>query len=511
MPLPVLLPLVPAAGGAAAAIRAALMVGGTALLARDVAQFRRGPLPVPLPQGLAGNGTLQELVADAVAGALVPVGSQAPPPWGTPDKLAGWLASGVLAYRAVPDLLAKGAEFLWGLLNPPGGTGDPTETGSYSLMLGAGAQRTVSFTIQPWFQDSVPTGGGQYNIPGGASQDVPIEWSLSAICDELSVKMPAAVVNSPYSTEEANAWVRLKRAGLIVAEKRVGGFVGWGTIGRRLTWTTPVKFTDWGEGAGGSVPIIWPAGDPLPRHVEPEPLAAAAAALPVAEPLPATAPRPEPLPVESAQVGLPTGPTTGTATNTATAPATVPTIAPTVKPIQWPGTAPVLPATGEPLPQVLPLPAVPTMPGAVTVGTAAKPITVVPKAVPATLEGIAQETGRIERKLEVLLGDPTSGQPDWLEKAQAGGTAAARILEVLFSLTGGTVYTLDSPCEKDAQGNLLPPVEVEAPGALNAIALLMNRVDALAELLQVHKNLKQPSCKNPRPQGDPVTVNFEEI
>jgi hypothetical protein len=186
-------------------------------------------------------------------------------------------------------------------------------------------------------------------------------------------------------------------------------------------------------------------------------------------------------------------------------------VAPTIKPVQPAPTAPALPATGDPLPAPLPAPAVPTPAGRITVGTAANPITIVPAAVPATLEGIALETGKIERKLEVLLGDPTSGQPDWMEKVTAGGGAAQQLLELLLSLTGGTTYTMDSLCEKDANGNLLPPVEVEAPGALNGIGVIVNRLDAIAELLQVHKNLKQPGCKNPRPQGDPVTVTFEQI
>jgi len=39
---------------------------------------------------------------------------------------------------------------------------------------------------------------------------------------------------------------------------------------------------------------------------------------------------------------------------------------------------------------------------------------------------------------------------------------------------------------------------------------VVKRLDALAELLQHHKTLKQPSCKNPSPVGEVVTVQFEE-
>lgn len=57
---------------------------------------------------------------------------------------------------------------------------------------------------------------------------------------------------------------------------------------------------------------------------------------------------------------------------------------------------------------------------------------------------------------------------------------------------------------------ILPPVEVEAPGASSQFEVLLNRFDALAELIQVHKNLKQPGCKH-KLAGEIVSVNFEQI
>jgi hypothetical protein len=36
-------------------------------------------------------------------------------------------------------------------------------------------------------------------------------------------------------------------------------------------------------------------------------------------------------------------------------------------------------------------------------------------------------------------------------------------------------------------------------------------VDALAELLQHHKELRQPTCKRGPVTGTPVTVLFEEV
>jgi hypothetical protein len=41
--------------------------------------------------------------------------------------------------------------------------------------------------------------------------------------------------------------------------------------------------------------------------------------------------------------------------------------------------------------------------------------------------------------------------------------------------------------------------------------LLHNKVDALAALVQTHKNMRQPICKPAPPTGQPVTVQFEEV
>ena len=55
----------------------------------------------------------------------------------------------------------------------------------------------------------------------------------------------------------------------------------------------------------------------------------------------------------------------------------------------------------------------------------------------------------------------------------------------------------------------MPPVVVEVPGALTSFGAILNRLDALAQLIQVHKDLKQPGCKH-KPTGEWVTVQFEE-
>ena len=84
------------------------------------------------------------------------------------------------------------------------------------------------------------------------------------------------------------------------------------------------------------------------------------------------------------------------------------------------------------------------------------------------------------------------------------------IYEFLTASASGTTYTLDSPCEVDEEGVKLPPIEIEAPGAATTFQALLNRTDALAELIQAHKNLKQPGCKH-KLAGEIVTVNFQQI
>jgi hypothetical protein len=122
--------------------------------------------------------------------------------------------------------------------------------------------------------------------------------------------------------------------------------------------------------------------------------------------------------------------------------------------------------------------------------------------------GIAQEVGRIERKLD-LMNTPGSGPNGFENLAELLGLLE-QIWEFLTASTSGTTYTLDSPCEVDGEGVKLPPIEIDAPGAANQFQVLLNRTDALAELIQAHKNLKQPNCRN-RLTGEIVTVNFEQI
>lgn len=190
------------------------------------------------------------------------------------------------------------------------------------------------------------------------------------------------------------------------------------------------------------------------------------------------------------------------------APAVVkPALPPTVAPIRVPTTTPT--KDGDLVaPAPAPVPATPQdaifpVPGGLPVSG---------QTVRRTVQGIAQEVGRIEQKIDKMV-NPTPGQwGDRDDRSRILEEIARRILDAILSLTGGTEYTLDSPCEVDeVTGEKLPPVVVEAPGGFSVFGSILNRIDAVAELIQVHKDLKQPNCKPKQPVGEFVTVNFEEI
>jgi hypothetical protein len=164
----------------------------------------------------------------------------------------------------------------------------------------------------------------------------------------------------------------------------------------------------------------------------------------------------------------------------------------------------------EPLPT--PSPAERTIPaGSKVVTTPAGDVQVDPVPVPETLMGIAAEVGRIETKLRLALARPDPEFPDVTD-------LVGEVLEQLQDLLADREtpdpagsYQMDSSCETDEEGNRLPPLLVEFPETVGATGAILKRLDALALLLQVHKDLKQPGCKHPRPQGEAVTVQFSEV
>jgi hypothetical protein len=127
-----------------------------------------------------------------------------------------------------------------------------------------------------------------------------------------------------------------------------------------------------------------------------------------------------------------------------------------------------------------------------------------------TLTGIAAEVGRIEQKIAVQLRQP---DPPGLELLPL----VEQILEALQASEDEGTFELGGPCEKDSEGQ---PIAFEDTLALfswggqpSALANLASRIEALAEMIQYHKLLRQPTCSGaPPPQsGEWVTVNFEQV
>lgn len=239
---------------------------------------------------------------------------------------------------------------------------------------------------------------------------------------------------------------------------------------------------------------------------------------PEAEPVPTPSPKPSqvPRPLPFPSPALPGTP--GTAAPPVTDPVPQepgPQRPPTVRPLPLP---PVFPrpenAPGaQPLPNGLPVPQTPA-PVAVTPPDAHYPV---PGAPPVTgngprptPEGIAQELGRLEQKLARLSDPGPEGPGDGSDRLQLISDLINRLIEFATSMTSGGAYSLSSPCELDENGDRIVS-SVEYSGDTNAIGVLGNKIDALASVLQVHKDLKQPICKQAPAVGQPVTVNFVQV
>jgi hypothetical protein len=149
-----------------------------------------------------------------------------------------------------------------------------------------------------------------------------------------------------------------------------------------------------------------------------------------------------------------------------------------------------------------------TKPGAHVVGTQ-----VIPDNGPRPdLVAIASEVGRLEQKTARILRDGPQAMPPNL------GDLAGLVQQVIQALAGlndqGS-YSLGGPCERDEQGNAIPFAETvetwEWGGSPFVLQNIAQRVDVLAEMMQKAQLLRQPTCKNPPPVGELVSVQFREV
>jgi hypothetical protein len=449
----VALPLAPLAPGAAAAA-GTFIAGSVAYVAQQVYGFR-APLP-PLPRvgGKAGGPTLKELVADAIAGARIPV-AMPPNPLG---PRGNWAAIGA---AALLGLLAKTTAQQWGsakqvyIMPVPGVAypSGPTKStnGNYLRLCVAWNNTCITWLFHEFLELRYTNGRLSFGV---FVYDVYAKYKLfnGTLVDE---KLPGAMTLAEIQAQ------------------RVVVQPGQATTG---SVQPPAAV------AAGSIPAIEPSVQPPP----PIPL------IPAAPPTPEPNPEPEPSVVPTTP-----GPTAP--------PATAPQVPRRTFPIplreaQTTKDGAIVPFAPAPVPVTQPDAHFP-VPGAPPVtGNGPRP----------TPEGIAQELGRLEQKLARLSDPGPEGPGDGSDRLQLISDLIGRLIEFATSMTSGGGYGLSTPCEVDENGERIVTT-VNYSGATNSLGVLSNKVDALAALLQVHKDLKQPNCKQAPAVGQPVTVNFVQV
>jgi hypothetical protein len=514
MPIPIPLPLAPLAGAGASAAASTFIAGSSLKLAQSLYGFQRSIPTLPPLTGLEGVATLQDLISDALAGARVPVASL-PNPLGPNGSLAGAIAAaaavgmwaerekiknGLLELGKLLGIQNANTAQRWGLLGGPNITGR---------------------------DGPIVTSSGNWN-PNGLNE---IRWSGYWVGNDYLGRpvRTNGFTNSNMGIVTGPFAVRIKTGNSYEAslcssatEISCGYYPPGGLVDNKpINWTGfmgSFKFTVLSGGPGYPVPSDAVTGNP---PIELVPWIGAPsfddgsfleAELPQAISLPQATQSSQPFSDSSAGVAqgaqqvVPVQPGPSRPAVPAVSPATPPTIAPWLLPGAIPATQ--TRTDGSLVPAAAP-PVVATDPGSIIPWPGATAIPGTGPAPAPTLQGIAQEVGRIERKLEVMNNPTAPG--NLIDRFGDLANLISPLIEAIMAISSGTTYTLDSPCELDAEGVKLPAVVVQAPGAFNQFGAILNRVDALAELLQVHKDLKQPNCRQKPPVGEFVTVNFEEI
>lgn len=298
------------------------------------------------------------------------------------------------------------------------------------------------------------------------SDDGPPQYGIHG-----SVTVAATGQSSPFSLEPIPEWQRSFLDGVKTVEIAITAVLVNGVPQELPPTTRPVQ-----RPKVPIVPTVLPqqAPDALPERSRPQPL-----------PAPFPLPSPGVVPAEPG-----------------------PAIAPSV-PIRtinwnWSSTAigsplgmdgRVVESSPAPVPQTRP-DAIYPVPGAPpVVGNGPRP----------TPTGISQELGRIEQKLHSLL-NPLDTVPDWIQLLRD-------LYELFSSVTNGTTYTLTEYCNPTGDPYYEPPHwDFEAAGALSFPGVVINRLDALAAMVDKTVRVQQQVCM-PTParaqvQGQPVTVNF---
>ena len=125
------------------------------------------------------------------------------------------------------------------------------------------------------------------------------------------------------------------------------------------------------------------------------------------------------------------------------------------------------------------------------------------------LASIAEEVGRMERKMGIML-EGADQTPDWFEPLLGPllNQLKEKILDALVVDVPSTTYKFSAPCDYDANGNRL--VLNKRIAAADFEPAIVARLDAIADAIKVLKWWKSPTCRVNPPQSN-VTVTAHEF
>ena len=400
---------------------------------------------------------------------------------------------------------------MWGLMNPPKGNlfdapelpGDLEELGWRALNMQARLRVTVT---RPAVQNL--KGPAQLCAPGTITPGGSGSWNIyGAVGGFVTITGTNACGNTTWM------WgVRLVNGGTVglgSGASSGGSYFldGWQFTLAPLTGLVepipaPVPlWTPFPRAPAPPFPFPTPDYDPQPLEEPPPtrkrpPVPAPPEAPPEPEPLdPETTPGPGPAPQ------APPRWTPGTQPRPIPVPLPVPTPQPPPVPDEGQQTGPDGRPVPVPPPDPKPLP--PSLEDFLgeTIG---QPGT----APPPTLPAIAQEVGKLEQKLRIIgTRQAAQGSTAGLEALEA---LLEQLLNLLLSAFPGGSYVLESPCPGSGSGGQSSTQAATWGGGVGRLVEVSRKLDAIAELIQIHKDMRQPVCAT-KASGEEVTVIFEEI
>lgn len=459
-----------------------------------------------------------------------PIGAPIPAPLARSLPLlgpAGKIAGGLLIAGEI-------AGQLWGFFNSRGALQTlPFQAGTFQLPGPSvvGIEGIETSSNGPWFNCQ----SGEQALPGGSTTERPAQGMTGVWAYRLSpgTRTRTFGCGSPANNNPGPSdlgWEFLGQQGQTINGRMVargGQAFGPNQIPGGVTTTLSITRVEVNgvnlapPSQRDPVPVPPPVPAPAPLPSAPPAPAPRPLAPPAPAPLPGADPLPQPQPdgvPDEAPLAPPLAPPRppiappgqapaqpGTSPGQAPRPGVVPAPTAPTFPSQDPArpTQPIGP-DGRPVPLLPPGP-VTTPPGQVVVG----PIVIgQPGATPrADLQGIATEVGRLEQKLEFMIQQPP--EPPAVDLSPLLDAINDVRATLLAPFPAGQ-FELFPVCERLPDGTPRPPDVAEWPAGAGPLVELGQKLDALALLIQYHKEQRQPVCRS-RPVGEEVTVNFVEV